>query len=207
MHVVRPDPERENMNNLTRRRWFTPALTAIAGLLLGIGLTLAVTGGPSQTATSPAPSVAPTKVVYLCKPDIPVGDKRCAPETAIQLVAGSKGDEYDTRYECTPGYQSVDAPVGRVVSRFGTNFDLKSTSSYSYQESVKVTVTIAKGTEVGGTIITTAAHDQRPDLYPQYKLDVVVTDGKAEFTLQSSAYVRNYYEAGITHLTFCLRQV
>ena len=189
------------MHNLNRR----VIVAAISSLLAGLAVGYFIWGNqPSEVAAQSAP-VARESITPQQQPVIVVTPPV---QKAIVLTSGSETDEYNRIYACSDDYQSIDVAVGKVISpATGTQFELSETRDVvNNQASITAKVTLGKDYRLGGVIIVTAAHEHAPTVYPEFKLDTPLdAQGNATFTLQSSSYVENYYDAGITHLTFCVK--
>lgn len=208
------------MNNPSNRR---ALVGTVCGLLVGLLIGFFIWGfnspqdssqhSPAAVSTPlphkrPMNSTEPTPKVNAATPAMHA--ETPPPADAIKLISGTENDEYDRIYACSTGYQPIDVAVGKVISpSAGTQFELSETrDGADYQSSVTAKVSLGAKYSLGGVIIVTAAHEHAPTLYPEFKLLVVLdAQGNATFTLQSSAYVENYYDAGISHLTFCVKQI
>jgi hypothetical protein len=168
------------------------AIAAALGISVGMIAGYAIWGSQSSTPTTQEVTVRITE--------------QSAPR-AVQLVSGEENGQYERTYGCAGGYTTADVPVGRVSTVNGTTLEVREDrTDYGYQNSVTFNVTLGNGAELGGVIIVSAANVRRPDLYPQYKLDLpVVANGIATATVQSVPYAPNYREEGINNLRFCLR--
>ena len=208
------------MNNPSNRRMI---LGAVCGLLVGLLIGFLAWGGDTSQASNEHSSASAST---LLPPKRPVKGTEPTPKVntvapsrradtspavdAIALISGSENDEYDRIYACTDGYQPLDVAVGKVVSpSAGTQFELtESRDAADYQSSITAKVSLGTKYSLGGVIVVTAAHEHYPTLYPEFKLLVVLDpQGSATFTLQSGAYVENYNDVGISHLTFCVKPI
>lgn len=186
------------MHNLSNRR-----IAAIVAVCLGVGLLAGYLIWGTQSPRTVQ------KIVVEHTTSAPATTSPARPIEPVVLVAGSENDPNNRVYACGNGYLPTDVAVGKVVTpSSGTQLSLTETrNDADWQSSVTAEVTIGKGYILGGAIIVTAAHVEWPDTYPEYKLTLPVdAQGNASLTLQDQGYVENDQQAGITYLTFCLKQ-
>ena len=183
------------MNDRVNR--FAVIVALVTGIAIGLMIGHAIWDSESHLGTSTARGAATQ----------PVGTAEQSAPPAIQLVSGDENGGYERIYGCADGYTAVDVSMGRVSVSNGAHIQVnEDRTSYGYQRSVTASVTLDRGSVLGGVIIVSAANVAGPTIYPQYKLDMPVDEyGTASMTLQSTQYSPNYTDKGIDHLRFCIR--